>query len=106
MPKFLFQAYYATEGVRGVMERGGTARRTAIARMLADNGGQLEAFYFAYGKVDAYVFADLPDNETAAAIALAINADPRVTVRTVALLTAEEVDAASGRRINYQPPGT
>lgn len=68
-------------------------------------GGQLEAFYFAFGDRDVYVIADFPDNESAAAMALAVNASGAVTTRTVVLLTPEDVDAAAKRSVEYRAPG-
>jgi uncharacterized protein with GYD domain len=106
MPKFLFKATYGPEGTRGVAEKGGSSRREAISELLQANGGSLEAFYFAFGETDAYVFADLPDNETATAIALTVNASGAVTVNTVPLLTPEEVDSAGQRSVDYRPPGS
>jgi hypothetical protein len=50
--------------------------------------------------------ADLPDTESATAVALAVNASGGATVKTVVLLTPEEVDAAAQRSVEYRPPGT
>jgi uncharacterized protein with GYD domain len=105
MPKFLFKASYTTEGLKGIQSAGGSARREAISQMAESVGGQLESFHFAFGDRDAYVIADLPDNESAAAIALTANSSGAVSVETVALLTPEEVDAAAGRSVDYRPPG-
>jgi uncharacterized protein with GYD domain len=52
-----------------------------------------------------YVIVDLPDNESATAVALTVNSAGAATVRTVALLTPEEVDAAAKRSVDYRPPG-
>jgi uncharacterized protein with GYD domain len=60
--------------------------------------------YFAFGGVDAYVIADIPDNVTAAAFALAVNQSGAATVNTVVLMTAAEVDAAGKKAIAYSPP--
>ena len=68
-------------------------------------GGTLETFYFAFGDRDAYVVCDLPDNESAAAVALTVNAGGGATVRTAVLLTPDEVDAAAKRSVDYRPPG-
>ena len=106
MPKFLFQASYTPEGLKGVRSGGGSARREAITHMAEGVGGRLESFHFAFGDRDAYVIVDLPDNESAAAVALTVNASGAVAVETVALLTPEEVDAAAGRSIDYSPPGS
>jgi uncharacterized protein with GYD domain len=51
------------------------------------------------------VIVDLPDNEAAAAVALAVNAAGGASTRTVVLLTPEEVDAAAERSADYAPPG-
>jgi uncharacterized protein with GYD domain len=106
MPKYLITASYGVEGVRGVAEQGGNARKRAIEELFSANGGELETFYFAFGDTDVYAIGDLPDNETAAAIAITINADGRTSVKTTVLLTPDEVDAATGKRVAYQAPGT
>ena len=105
MPRFLFEASYTLEGVKGIQSAGGSARREAVAQVAESVGGQLEAFYFAFGDRDAYVIAELPDNENATAIALTVNAAGGATVRTVVLLTPQEVDAAAQRSVEYRPPG-
>jgi uncharacterized protein with GYD domain len=105
MPKFLFEASYTSEGIKGVQSAGGSARRDAVAEVAASVGGQLESFHFAFGDRDAYVIVDLPDTESAAAVALTVNAAGGATVRTVVLLTPEEVDAAAKRSVEYRPPG-
>ena len=106
MPKFLFEASYTLEGARGVQSAGGSSRRDAIAALAASVGGKLESFYFAFGDPDAYVVVDLPDNESAAAVAIAVNTGGGATVKTVALLTPEEIDAAAKRSVDYRPPGS
>jgi len=105
MPKFLFVASYSQEGAKGVQSKGGSDRRNAVAQVVEGLGGKLESFNFAFGDRDAYVVADLPDNEAAAAIALAVNSLGGAHVATVVLLTPEEVDAAAQRSVDYRPPG-
>ncbi len=90
MPKFLFEASYTLDGIKGVQNAGGTSRRDAVAQVAESVGGQLESFYFAFGDHDAYVVVDLPDHESAAAVALTVNAAGGATVRTVVLLTPDE----------------
>jgi hypothetical protein len=48
---------------------------------------------------------DVPDNESAAAIALAVNTGGGAKVSTVVLLTPEEIDAAAKRSVDYRAPG-
>ena len=105
MPKFLIEAMYTVDGVKGVQRDGGSARRDAVAQVAESVGGSLESFHFAFGERDAYVICDLPDNESAAATALTVNASGAVAVKTTVLLTPEEVDAAAKRSVDYRPPG-
>lgn len=105
MPKFLIKASYTAEGVRGIAAKGGTARKEAVEQALAGVGGKVESFYFAFGDHDAYVLADVPDNTTAAAVALTVNQTGMVAVKTDVLLTCEDVDAAAKQSVAYTPPG-
>jgi uncharacterized protein with GYD domain len=68
-------------------------------------GGKLEAFYFAFGDVDVYIIADVPDNVSIAAASLVINAAGAVSVNTTVLLTPEELDAAAKMTPTYSAPG-
>ncbi len=106
MAKYLVQASYAAEGVKGLLKDGGSARRDAATQLLTSLGGTVEAIYFAFGAVDAYVIVDMPDNVSVAAAALAVNASGAVTTNVVVLLTPEEVDEACQRSPAYQPPGS
>ena len=106
MPKYLFKASYTQEGVKGVQTAGGTSRRDAVAAVAESVGGQMDSFHFAFGDADAYVIVDLPDNEAAASVALTVNAAGGAVVKTIVLLTPEEVDAAAKRSVDYRPPGT
>ena len=78
--------------------RGGTGEDSA--------GGRVEAFDFAFGGADAYVIVDLPDNVSAAAMALAVNQSGTASTKTTVLLTPEEMDAAGKKTINYRAPGS
>jgi uncharacterized protein with GYD domain len=105
MPKYMFEAHYSVEGAKGVMKEGGSGRRAAIAKMAEGVGGKLESLHFAFGAVDAYVVVDLPDNVTAAAVALAASQSGATSVKTIVLLTPEEMDAAAKKSIDYRAPG-
>ena len=68
MPKYLIQANYVGEGLKGLLKEGGSSRRATIEKLLGSVGGRVEAFYYAFGDTDAFVIVDLPDNVTAAAL--------------------------------------
>jgi len=105
MARYLIEASYTREGLQGVLREGGSGRRDAIGKLLADLGGSLESFHFAFGEQDAYVIVDVPDNVTAAAIGMTVGASGAVSTKTVVLLTPEEIDEATKKSIAYRPPG-
>ena len=105
MPKYLLKASLSEEGLKGTIKEGGTSRRETVEEVVKGLGGTIEAFYYAFGETDAFVIGDLPDNETAAAISLAVAASGAGSVETVVLITPEEVDSAVKKTVNYRPPG-
>jgi len=105
MAKYLIQARYTTEGVKGLMKDGGTGRREATMKATASVGGKVEAFYFALGDVDAYVIVDVPDETSLVALEFAVNATGRVSSKAVKLIDPEDIDKAVKKAVAYQPPG-
>jgi uncharacterized protein with GYD domain len=105
MPKYLVQANYSNEGVKGVLKEGGSARRAAVEKLFASVGGKVEAFYYAFGDTDLFIIADVPDNVTAAALSLTASAPGTASAKVTVLLTAEEIDAAAKKSTQYRPPG-
>ena len=55
MTKYLFEANYVGEGIKGLMREGGSKRRDVVVDALKSVGGSLESFYFAFGDADAFV---------------------------------------------------
>ena len=107
MPKYLLKVSYSPEGIKGVLSGGGSARVSAIERLLAGVGGSLESFYFSFGTDDVIVIADVPSQAAAVAIAGTVGGSGAVSkYETVVLLTAAEVDAARDVAVDYAPPGT
>jgi uncharacterized protein with GYD domain len=104
MPKYLIEASYSAEGAKGIMKRGGTARRAEVQKMVESPGGRLDAFYFVFGENDVHVILDLPENLTAAAISLAVMSTGAARTKTTVLLTPEEIDQAVKRPVDYEPP--
>jgi len=105
MTRYLIQASYEPEGAKGLLAQGGTSRRTQIEEMITKLGGKLETFYFAFGDTDVYAIAELPDAATAAAIGLTISSSGVVHTRTTVLLSAEEIDQAGSKKVEYLLPG-
>ena len=105
MPKYLVQASYTADGVQGLRQEGGSARRAAVEKACSSVGGKLEAFYYAFGETDVVTVIDLPDNSTAAGVALLIAVSGTVDIKTTVLLSPEEIDAAVKVGGDYRPPG-
>ena len=105
MAKYLVQANYVGEGIKGLLKDGGTGRRAAVEKLFGSVGGKVEAFYYAFGDTDLFIIADVPDNVTAAALSLTVNAAGAATAKVIVLLTPEEIDAATKKTPNYRPPG-
>ncbi len=105
MPKYLVQGSYTVEGMRGLLKSGGSARRAVVKEMLERVDGRLEAYYFGFGENDYFVIADVPDNVTAAALAMTVAAAGAATSKTTVLLTPEEIDQVTKKQIIYRPPG-
>jgi uncharacterized protein with GYD domain len=105
VPKYLVQANYVGEGIKGLLKEGGSARRAAVEKLFGSVGGKVEAYYYAFGDTDLFVIADVPDNTTAAALSLIVNAAGAATAKITVLLTSEEMDAATKKTPSYRPPG-
>jgi uncharacterized protein with GYD domain len=73
--------------------------------MLEAMGGSLESWHFAFGETDVFAIAEVPDDEAAAAVAIAINSSGAVSTSTTKLLTVEQIDEALRRSVDYVPPG-
>ncbi len=105
MAKFLIQASYTPEGTQGLLREGGTSRRAVVADMVQRLDGKLEAFYYGYGDADVYAIVDMPDETSAVAVSMIVNASGAVSLSTTPLLTTEQIDEACRRSIDYRPPG-
>ena len=105
MSKYLFHGSYTESGLKGLLKEGGSRRREVAEQLFRSLGGKLEAYYFAFGDNDFYVIADLPNNVSSAAGSLVVNASGAIKVKTVVLLTPEEVDAAVNQSVKFSAPG-
>ena len=105
MAKYLAEASYTQDGLKGLFKEGGTGRRTAVETAAKGLGGSVEAFYYVFGEDDVIVLLDMPDNISVAALSLAISAGGGATSTIRVLLTPEEIDAAVKKTAEYRAPG-
>jgi uncharacterized protein with GYD domain len=105
MGRYLFEASYSPDGIRGVLKEGGTSRRATVDQVVKGFGGSLASFDFAFGENDVIAIVDLPDAESVAAMAMTITASGAVSIKTTVLLTPEQVDNATKKTVGYRAPG-
>jgi uncharacterized protein with GYD domain len=106
VPKYLIQVAYTaeawaaqTKNPRNVTERVGAA--------ITQLGGRIESCYYAFGDADIIAILELPDNEAAAAFAIAVSAGGALrSVKTTALMSVDEGMSAMRKAASagYQPP--
>ncbi|HVN44105.1 MAG TPA: GYD domain-containing protein [Steroidobacteraceae bacterium] len=105
MPKYLIEATYTAEGLRGLHKDKASGRRQVVVKAVDSLEGRVEAFYFSMGESDVVVIVDVPDAVSVAALSLAASATGLVRVKTTALLSAEEIDRAIDKKLAYRAPG-
>jgi uncharacterized protein with GYD domain len=105
MPKYLIEASYTAEGLRGLQKDKASGRKQAVTKVVESLEGKVEAMYFALGEHDVVIIADFPDTVSAAALSLSVSATGLVRTKSTALLTIEETDRALTKKINYRGPG-
>ena len=61
MSKYLITGSYAAEGVKGLMQEGGSKRLAAATAAIESVGGSIDSFYYAFGTDDVVGICDFPD---------------------------------------------
>ncbi len=105
MAKYMVQASYVGEGLKGLLKEGGSKRRDTVAQVIEAMGGKLESFYYAFGDYDVVGLADMPDNVSAVAFSMMVNASGMINAKTTVLLAPEDIDQATSKVVEYRPPG-
>ena len=106
MDRYLFEATYSTEGLRGLVAAGAKSRVNAVEELAASVGGTTVSLDFANGGAGVFLICDLPDDEAATALTLTVGASGALgQFRLVKLQSAEQVEAAAARTVKYVPPG-
>lgn len=105
MAKYMWQVSYSTDGMKGMLKEGGSSRKTMVEKLAANMGGSVESMYFAFGDTDAFIVADFPSDVDVAAVAMTVGAAGSASVKTIPLLTPEQIDEATRKTVEYRPPG-
>ena len=105
MPKYLVQANYTAEGVKGLRTDKASGRAEMLQHAVEAIGGKLEAFYWTFGEHDAVAIIDAPNNVKAAALSMAAASSGHLRLQTTPLMTAHEVDQALAQEVHYRAGG-
>ena len=108
MPHYLYQMSYSRDAVKGMIANP-TDREAAARQVTEAAGGKLKAFYFSFGSNDVVVIAEAPNDETMAAVSLAVAASGAASSGSITkLLTAQEgmeaMKLAGKAAAGYKPP--
>ena len=105
MPFFLQQVSYTPEALARLIANP-QDRFEAVRGPIEKLGGKIKESYFAFGPSDAVLITEMPDNISAAAIALAFAAGGACrSCQTIALMTNTEAMVAMRKAgmFGYQP---
>jgi uncharacterized protein with GYD domain len=105
MRNYLLRVSYSSEGTAGILTEGGTSRRRTIDRLVAGLGATIAAWYYAFGDDDLIIIVKAPGDVEVAALNLRVIASGAAKVHTTVLLTAEQIDEAAKKDVDYHPPG-
>jgi uncharacterized protein with GYD domain len=105
MAKYLIEASYTAEGLKGLQKDKASGRKQAVTKLVEGLEGKLEAMYFSLGQHDVILIVDVPDVVSGAALSFAASATGLVRTKSTALLTVEETDRALAKKVNYRAPG-
>ncbi|MGA7108734.1 MAG: GYD domain-containing protein [Terracidiphilus sp.] len=94
MPSYLVQASYTVEALATLMKK--PQDRTEVVRKTIEKlGGKLVGLWLSFGDQDIVAVMELPNNVSAAAVALAIGSGGALkSTKTTPLLTVDEGIAA------------
>jgi uncharacterized protein with GYD domain len=104
MPKYLVEATYSAEGLKGLQREKASGRKQAITHAVESLGGKVDGFYCALGERDVIVIVDMPDLISGTALAVSASASGLVRTKTTPLLTVEEADRALAKTVDYRAP--
>ena len=108
MATYLFQVSYTSEAIQKLITR--PENRGEVVRKAVEGlGGKLTGAWLSFGDFDVVVLAELPDNVTAASLALAVGAGGSCkAIKTTPLLSIEQGTAALQKAgsSQYKPIGS
>ena len=107
MAFYMIQASYSVPATASLIKN--PQDRSAVVKSMIEKAeGKLHGFWLSFGEFDVVAIAEVPDNVSAAALAMAVGSSGAMSAfRTTPLLSAAESVAAMKKAatVAYQPPG-
>jgi len=107
VPHYMIQVAYTPEGWAALVKS--PQNRIEVVRPAVEKaGGKIETGYYAFGEYDVVIIAELPDNSSAAGLAISFSAGGALrAIKTTPLLTPDEAVAAMKKAgaTGYKPAG-
>jgi uncharacterized protein with GYD domain len=88
MPTYVSLIRFTDQGIKNVKES--PVRLDAVKRAFQAAGGELKAFYLAFGTYDALAIGEVPSDEVAAKLALSIGAQGNLRTETLRVFPEPE----------------
>ena len=107
MARYLIQASYNRQGISDLVQNPQN-RLEAIRPVVERLGGRVVSFDYAFGDYDVVAIMEVPDNVSAAALAMAVGSGGALRdYKTTVLLSMEEAMEAMRKAgaAGYRPPG-
>src|SRR5258708_32466263 len=105
MAKYMYQASYTVEGVRGLLKETASGRRKAVEAAIVALGGKVECLYYTFGSDDVVLIMDMPDKITAAGLVMTGAARGMGRGRVTTLLTGGGAGQGLGVQAASRAPG-
>jgi uncharacterized protein with GYD domain len=99
MPTYIVLMKLTEEGIKTLKD--GTARVRESAKLMEEMGSKLTGFYLTMGEYDFIAVSEVPNDEVAGAIVLALNASKFVRTTTLKAFTMEEYEQMSKIYIDH-----
>jgi uncharacterized protein with GYD domain len=109
MSYYLMRGKYSQDAMQALVKRP-EDRLVTTTRLLQGIGGRLHYFFFCFGEYDFLMLFELPDNVSAAALAMTMSASGSVASTDITVLMGMEDAIGAMRKAGeatgvYQPPG-
>ena len=76
MPKYLIQAAYTAEGLKGLAKDKASGRKAAVQAAMKAVKGKIDSMYFSFGADDVFLVVDAPDKFAVASLSSDILISP------------------------------